>query len=437
MTISRSVHRPVLTTLPSGCRARFGGTWLVGLGWTMLAVHALHPASTAQKPSGRRDKPYVQPTDPYTHNKPENLRKLGYRSYGPFAWGKTFGTDHIVRTLGDPRIRWVETEHFKLGCGLSPRAVPGVSSMRRPTCDELTRLKEKLPDVEPRTRSLDRWLLMHLFAHRLERLYREFSALIGVTDDHFPSADGRRTPGRFMGKGPFLGMRGKYCVILFNERSQLERYLRAFAGLGPKQTASSHRYLDRAADSMVFATAAECFDKQLFGDLQMHNHVIGAVVSNLLDGYKGRITPVPAWLGQGLGHWFRRRIDPRFNILSEDIDPVEEPHDAWRWGHRVRGRVQHDYFPKAIALLADADVSQWKQQTHMMSWSRVDFLVQHDAKGLRRCLDALKDRPIPLSRASKERKQTWQERALRKGWDLTLDGFDSHWKQFVLKTYPK
>jgi len=119
--------------------------------------------------------------DPYTEADPDRMAAAGYVSFGPFAWGDNHDTARIEHVLGDGvKLLWVETAHFKIGSSLPPYKIPHDKTERRKLRDELERLDAKLPAVKPRTRTLDRWLRLHLFAQRLEDTYADFCERIDV-----------------------------------------------------------------------------------------------------------------------------------------------------------------------------------------------------------------------------------------------------------------
>ena len=133
--------------------------------------------------------------DPYTRSQPETLDALGYVRIGPMPWGST-DTTALSAELGDPDLRWIETEHFRLGCSLAEVAVRQNKRMRSSLGDDLEELAAKLPQLRPQAvRKLDPWLRAHLFAHRLECLYERVEDMIsfgGQRTDHptLPEADG-------------------------------------------------------------------------------------------------------------------------------------------------------------------------------------------------------------------------------------------------------
>ena len=369
-------------------------------------------------------------TDPYTKNDPTTLKKLGYVSFGPFDWDGKHSTKDVTFMLGASQLRWVETAHFKLGCGLAPRAVPGESKWRRMVAKELRRLNRKLFTVPKASRVLDRWLLLHLYAQRLEELYAQFSRQLGVKEGDFPRRGRAGTSKHYMGEGKFLGQRAKFNVILFDREVQLARYLQAFAGIRARPIIP-RRHEFSGIGSLVFTTASECHNGLLFGEVQMHAHLVDEVVKNLTVGYKSNLIELPNWWVEGLGHWYRRRIDPRINFLDPTVDGKLNDPRAWNWTRRVKARVKNGHFLDADELVRIGSVHLWKVQQHMMAWSRVDFLLQADPKGARRFLDHLNDVEKPIRSANNRR--DLQEAALKKGWGLDLATFDARWKEYATR----
>ncbi len=191
----------------------------------------------------RRDKWKV---DPYTDNDPKRMAKAGYVNYGPFEFG-SLGVDmvpstSIAETLSYAEIIWMETEHFRFAIELPKWQVPTEAATKKKLRAELTELKKVLPKINPKTRRLDPWLRAHLTAYRMEKLYDETMALFGVTDASFPQdpknviVDAKKT---YMGYGPYLGMRGKYLVLVVEKGatclSESDSFYVAATGACPAQ----------------------------------------------------------------------------------------------------------------------------------------------------------------------------------------------------------
>ena len=122
---------------------------------------------SAQKPEKPKAKPAARPEDPYTGGDRELLTKLGYARFAPFVLGHGHDTDDVEHVLGlENRILWVETKHFRIGSRLG-RYKLSDRAERKKLRTELKALGRKLPKVKASVGSLDPWLRLHLFAHRL------------------------------------------------------------------------------------------------------------------------------------------------------------------------------------------------------------------------------------------------------------------------------
>ena len=62
------------------------------------------------------------PVDPYTGGDAALMAAAGVVGYGPFPWADSFGTADIDKVLGEHRVLWMETKHFRIGSGL--KSVP-------------------------------------------------------------------------------------------------------------------------------------------------------------------------------------------------------------------------------------------------------------------------------------------------------------------------
>ena len=178
--------------------------------------------------------------DPYTAGDAAAIERAGYARIGHFVFGDRHDTRRIEAELGRLPFVWIETEHFKLGSTLPAQKVPTDKDARRALLDELTALRERLPRLKPRRiKVLDPWLRAHLYAARLERLYAEVVELLGVDDVEWPDADAPFFRGAapddqpWMGRGPHLGVKGKFLVLLCRQQSACSRYLATYTGASP------------------------------------------------------------------------------------------------------------------------------------------------------------------------------------------------------------
>ena len=69
----------------------------------------------------------VAKEDPFTKQDAEAMKALGVERYGPFPWADNFSTSDVDKVLGEGRILWMETAHFRFGFNLKSAPLPEVS----------------------------------------------------------------------------------------------------------------------------------------------------------------------------------------------------------------------------------------------------------------------------------------------------------------------
>jgi hypothetical protein len=373
--------------------------------------------------------------DPYTNGDPGALQKAGYASYGPFRFGDDHTTDQIVTTMGGIPLLWVETEHFKLGSGLPEYTLKDDPKEKERIKGELERLQTRLPEVKVKTKKLDPWLRLHLFAQRLEELYASFMSAFGLQESEFPTAPPdpkKKSAGPYMGEGRYLGASSKFTVLLFDKRSHVGRYSLSYLG---KSLGAPTRWHFEAVDSWLFLTAAEFLEGDYINDSAFTCDVASSVSHNLGSAFRGYHVTLPFAISEGLAHWFSRKIDPRFHFFSGlDLTKVRI-RDEWNWAPSVRARVEHKVFPSTSDMLGwnDPEALEWAQ--HQILWSRMDYLIAREDGAAGKILRMLKEPPKRLLSAEEIAERARDAILTSTGGDL--DKFDADWSDWVLRTYPK
>lgn len=381
-------------------------------------------------------KPFPK-VDPYTKSASEAIEKAGYLSLGPFRFGVDHTTDQVETTLGGIPLIWVETAHFKLGSGLPEYALGEDAKEKARVREELERLSERLPSVKVKTKKLDPWLRLHLYAQRLEELYAKFLTEFGLDEKEFPTVPPdpkKRNTAAYMGEGRYLGMSSKFSVLIFDKKSSLGRYSSVY--LGQSIQAPTRWYLP-TIDSWLFLSAAEFLEGGYDNDSALTCDVISGVSQNLAMGFRGGQVWLPFAVSEGIAHWFSRAIDPRYHIFTGLDQTLVRIKEEWNWAPSVRARVEHRVFPKMTDMLAwtDAEALEWAD--HLMLWSRTDYLLDREDGAAGRLLRLLKapstrSEPLTPEQIVERARQAFQEAT---GGDL--DAFDADWGAWVLKTYPK
>lgn len=409
-------------------------TLLLTLGTTLALV-------AAAVPQGKPEKLPKWKIDPYTKNDPELMAKAGYESFGPFRFGNIAdnptSSDQIEATLEYEQILWIETKHFRLGCNLPEWSVPMDMATRKKVRAELTELKAKLPRINEKTRRLDPWLRAHLYAHRLEQLYAEIQDLFGVTDASFPAdpSQALRIEGaRYMGYGPYLGMKDKYLCLLFEKQGSYETYLQTYTG---RTTKFPQRWHFKETSSLLFAVSSDCNEGALKHDTALHCAVAFNVSQLLLDGFRYYSYNLPVWIREGLSHWMLRRVDPKWNNFDQQEGGVAEMRKTWKWAPYAKNLVitQGKYAPFA-EVMKWRNFGDFKFNDHVAVWSRFDWLMSQGPERWQHFLFMVKGRvdanwlpdQTDLVGATRD--------ALREAYGLSPLNFDDKWAEWVRATYP-
>lgn len=364
--------------------------------------------------------------DPYTGGDAALLQQAGHTAYGPFLWSKDTRTEDIDRVLGEGRVLWLETAHFRIGCNLRTVPIPEKQAQRKAIHDEVAALRKKLPKIPDKPKRLDPWLRMHLFAARAEKLYAEVEAMLLAGGAKFGTA--KQPP-----DGPYLGLPDKFLLLVFQKKSDLARYFDRFCGV---QADRSFSYYLPTSHQFLYGVSLEGLEVE--DDPSLHSHVLYGLAGNLVNGLRGYSYRMPPWLAEGVAHVVSRRVETEFvNVTVKDDEAVNEE-DQHLWPKKVRARAQYDR-----TRIPFSQMALWQKNQDMgyhgelQSWSRVDFLLEHDTDKLGALLLRLKSLPISYDGVKPEDWATMQKTAVQEvfGWDA--ETFDAKWREFVLETYPK
>lgn len=399
------------------------------------ALLLLALAAAAQAPAKEKDKEKADDevaklvrVDPYTGGEPATMAAAGIVAYGPFPWADHHRTEDVDNVLGQSKLLWLETTHFRIGCSLPSASIPEDPDYRPVLLAEVKQLRQKLPKVPEKVKKLDPWLRLHLYAQRFEKAYGEFLQLIGATDADFPAL------GKAPRQGAYLGLPDKYLVLLFQKRSDMARYMERYCN--SKETASMRHYHGETHQLLacVSAEGLEGFDES-----GIHAHVLHAVWHNLMNGYNGFFCPLPLWFGEGLAHWYTRKVPHKTtNVQIKDDEAVAEDKRE-NWAVKVRRRAQHE--GSCFPFDTMAEWAKWEDlgyHAHSQAWSRVDYLMHLDPQKVGVLLKQLKN--VPQAATFEEHAPMLRLRAreqLVELFALDAPAFDQKWRAWVLKTYPK
>ena len=311
---------------------------------------------------------------PYCKGDPELMARVGVVSHGGFRFGTrdTAGTDAL---LPNTPLFWIETQHFEIGSGLERYAIP--RDEREPIKAELAELRRALPAVPLRVRNLDPWLRLHLYAQRMDRLWKRVQTILNVTDEDFPQAgESWSLDQPYRGEGPHLGMAGKFELFLLPDRERQSRWLQEEFGLRTERT---QRW--NIADAGTLTVAINANEERLRRDAALHGHVVFSMAINLVDGFRHYAYETPVWLNEGLAHYLERELDPRFNSFSYSEAALAEETRRDDWCSPVRRLVANQAAPSVARLAHLQTPAQMGLEHHYAAWSMTAFLVEHHGEG--------------------------------------------------------
>jgi hypothetical protein len=347
-----------------------------------LLLACAAPAAAAQEKPARNDPSQC----PYCRNDPAVLAGAGLVSHGPFEFGKTPNDSRTVDDQLVSDIYWIETPHLEIGLGLGPYRV--TQKEKEEFRAELTELQRVLPEVDPKTKVIDEWLRLHLYAARCEAAYRRFLELVQKTEADFPKPGEQWLLGTpFRGTGPYLGMAGKYEVLLLATEAEHVAFLNEQFGLTIPRTQRWH-----VVDRETVDVTIHLEQGSLKIDKALHGHLVFSLAHNFFDGFRHYSYDTPVWLHEGLAHCMEREISPRYNTFdaAEGAPAAETRKEAWI--PEARKLAQSGTAPRMAELINLQSYAALTLDIHFTTWSMVDYLIREQPDGLACLLSALKGR---------------------------------------------
>ncbi|MEO6593869.1 MAG: hypothetical protein ABIP94_03855 [Planctomycetota bacterium] len=368
---------------------------------TMVLCAGLLAPAPAQTPGTTKDDEDVVKAgreDPFTKNDPKAMEALGVLSYGPLPWADSLRTTDLEKVLGEGRILWLETAHFRIGCNLGTTQIPADPDARKQVTAELQQLRKKWSKMPSRASKLEPWLRLHLYALRAETLYADFASLVAHTDKP-PSC---------------LGQDDKFLILLFQRKSDLARYLDRFCGV--QSTQSMRHYHDKSRQIVVAITAE---GEEIRDEAQVHAQFRFLLVQSFQQALGG----TPYWLSLGLAHLYEREIPTNLlNVPIKDDESVD-PMTQHLWREKLRARVPRESLVIPFRdLCGSTDLGYW---ANLQAWSRVDYLLSLDRAKFGEFFNGC------CGGFSSSR----QHELLEKVYAMDADTFDERWRAWVVKTY--
>jgi len=388
---------------------------------------------------------------------PEVMAAGGVVNHGPFMFFRS-DSEEVEKHLGASSLLWIETAHFRIGSDLEKWKIPVRD--KKAYLAELELFAEAFPSVDPKkTKTLDPWLRLHLMAWRMENLYAHTLELWGWAEDDFLKLPDEQTflaakdgewvedlievhnasPARsegfpvWIGLGRYLGMPMKLEALILRYEQDMGTVKRDYIGHNnthPQRWHITWRIdgSDPVSRTMWFGFSTEA--ESMKHDQHVHNALLHNVGINLLDGYMLYLVEAPVWLRAGWGHYLTQRNSIDYNFYDLDEGSTEQNRDEKNWMPAVRELVSKDEAPSFVELGRLRSFGDLTLEAHLVSWSKLCWLMERDRAAFTKWLLYLKTVPNHSNNLDVQRD------ALREAYDLGFPQAEEAWKQWVLDTYP-
>lgn len=367
--------------------------WITGL-WLLavwIAAPCTAPAAAASGhagASGGDDPPITDGSRcPYCKSDPALMGPAGIVSHGPFPFGAqgpgdtgatgdaggtgaAGGSQRIAASFSDIDIYWIESAHVRIGLAVGDYKLD--VKEKKTILPETNRLRVIYPNIPEKPTHLDPWLRTHLFAQRCEDLWQRMLAILAVKESDFPDGGAPwDMTTKYMGNGPFLGMKDKYEILVLPSQNALSVYLEQEFGLLVTHSQRWHEVRREA----LSATISLDHDQNR-KDRGLHCHMVFNLAHNFLDGYKHYSYDTPVWLHAGLAHYLEREIDPNYNSFDLAEGAVERTTGKSNWLNEVRSLLARGQAPRLARLVSLQGYGEIELPDHFTTWSMVKFLVE-------------------------------------------------------------
>jgi hypothetical protein len=316
------------------------------------------------------------------------------------------------------------TPHFKIFSTLKGAAIKLTDGTY--VHSDLEKLKSILPKVQigREGATLDAHERAHLYGVRAEREYAHFAALTANTK-------------------PYLGMPLPYELYLFaeyahhhafvdryiggrNDKSAIEWHVRQEKGrpFGAKPT-------DPEVDLMNFillSVAESNVQQQQKGarsDGALANHVFHNIAHLLVDGLDNYLRETPAWIEEGLGHYYERRESERWNNFCWAEGKMPSDFTKPDWETTIFALVRRDKDPPFANWCEKLQPGELSGIENGLSWSLVKWMIDTEPVRFAKMLHSMHDLTTNLTGAQE----------IDVGFSKTPSVIQQEWREYVLKNY--
>jgi hypothetical protein len=298
----------------------------------------------------------------------------------------------------------IESPHLKILSGLKRTKVKLSDSTF--ISDDLNRLKQIFPDlaIDSQGASLSPHQRAHLFQIRGERIYADFASLMGT-------------------KKPYLGMEAPYEFCLFDDYETHHRLVDKYMGITMDKIGAWHHY----GEPPNFFLNSIYEQLTPAGDRDLSNHFVHQVAHNLAHGYGNYFRETPAWLQEGLAHYYERREQPDHNTFCYAEGKAPTMFEKPDWEKPILNMVRRGKdtpLPNWCEKMAPGELTAEEQA---LSWSLVKWMVETEPVRFAKIIEQIDD--------LKKKPTAAQE--IEQAFGVSAGVMHQRWRDYVLKEYAK
>jgi hypothetical protein len=291
---------------------------------------------------------------------------------------------------------------------------------------DLLRLKSILPKVVigHDGATLDAHERAHLYQVRVEREYAHFSALTGNTK-------------------PYLGMPLPYELYLFAEYAQHHAFVdRYVGGRNDKSAIEWHIRQEKGRPfgaaptdpevelkNFILLSVAEsnvqAQQKGAKSDGALSNHVFHNVAHLMVDGLDNYLRETPAWIEEGLGHYYERREIERWNNFCWAEGKMPTDFTKPDWETTIFALVRRDRDPPFAQWCEKLQPGELSGIENGLSWSVVKWMIDTEPVRFAKMLHSMHDLSTNFTAAQE----------IDVGFSCSPSVIYQRWREYVLKNY--
>ncbi len=257
------------------------------------------------------------------------------------------------------------TEHFVIVSTLDElKLTPGEVAERS---HEFNELKRAFPWLFRNCQTLSPHAMIHLYALRLDRIYKKYAEAFGMSPDEDRAV-------------PYSS--NHVVVYLVSENKQQAAWQARHNGAALVSGAGGTYCISNKGGAKG-GRHMKASGVNLSGDTNFHDGVIHLTSRCLLERFfcrKGGKFP-PGWLKVGFSHWMEWEILEQcsYYLTNIEVKGLAEEWISQGWGKRARSlarRASGDVI--SFALLSKRDFADLGYREHVLSWSYLDFILKSE-----------------------------------------------------------